>query len=54
LIVGSLSKEWGSLREATMILPVALMVGAVLWLWLALRMRRGLDQRSVSQVTIGK
>jgi len=40
-IVGRLSDHWGSLRQATMILPVALMVGAGLWLWLATRMRRG-------------
>lgn len=40
-IVGRLSDHLGSLRRATMILPVALLVGAALWLWLATRMRRG-------------
>ena len=39
-IVGRLSDVWGSLRKATLILPGALLVGGVLWLWLAMRMRR--------------
>jgi MFS family permease len=39
-IVGRLSDHWGSLQKAVLILPVALIVCAVLWLTLALRMRR--------------
>jgi predicted MFS family arabinose efflux permease len=38
-IVGRLSDHWGSLRKATMILPGALLVGAGLWLALALQLR---------------
>jgi len=54
-IVGRLSDYWrGNLREAMLILPAALLVGAGLWLGLAFRMRRCLDQRSVSQLAIGK
>jgi predicted MFS family arabinose efflux permease len=40
-IVGRLSDHWHSLQKAVLILPGALVVGAGLWLALALRMRRG-------------
>jgi len=40
-IVGRLSDAWGSLRQAVLILPGALLVGAAVWLWLAVRMGRG-------------
>ena len=40
VIVGRLSDHWHSLQKAVLILPGALVVGAVLWLALALRMRR--------------
>jgi MFS family permease len=40
LLVGWLSDEWGSLRSAVLILPVALMGAASLWLVLAVKMRR--------------
>jgi hypothetical protein len=39
-IVGRLSDVWGSLQKATLILPGALLLGGILWLWLALQMRR--------------
>lgn len=39
-IVGRLSVAWGSLRQAVLILPGALLVGAVLWLCLAVRTLR--------------
>ena len=39
-IVGRLSDVWGSLQKATLILPCALLLGGILWLWLALQMRR--------------
>jgi MFS family permease len=39
-IVGRLSDHWGSLQKAVLILPVALIVCAALWLTLALRIRR--------------
>ena len=39
-IVGHLSDHWGSLQQAVMILPAALGVAAVLWLWLALKTKR--------------
>ena len=35
-IVGTLSDRWHSLREAVLILPAALFVAALLWIWLAL------------------
>ena len=34
-IVGTLSDQWQSLRKAVLILPVALIAAAALWLWLA-------------------
>lgn len=46
-IVGRLSDAWGSLRKAVMILPLALLVGAGLWLVLALRMRRRAETKKV-------
>jgi predicted MFS family arabinose efflux permease len=39
-IVGHLSDHWQSLQKAVLILPVALFVAAVLWLWLAARAAR--------------
>ena len=39
-IVGHLSDHWGSLQQAVMILPAALGVAAVFWLWLALKTKR--------------
>ena len=39
LMVGWLSDSWHSLRNAMLILPAALAVCAMLWLWLATRMR---------------
>lgn len=42
-IVGHLSDVLGSLQRAVLILPVALAVAAVLWLWLALRAQAGRD-----------
>ncbi len=54
-IVGRLSDSWHSLQKAVLILPVALLVGAGLWLALALRMRRaGPIQGSASQAATGK
>lgn len=41
LLVGWLSDEWGSLRSAVLILPVALVVAALFWLVLALKLWRG-------------
>lgn len=41
LMVGWLSDLMHSLQKAVLILPVALLAGAVLWLVLALRLRRG-------------
>ncbi|HEY5912381.1 MAG TPA: hypothetical protein VJA21_17405, partial [Verrucomicrobiae bacterium] len=38
-IVGRLADAWADLRKAAMILPFALLIGAVLWLALGLRMR---------------
>lgn len=35
-IVGHLADWWQDLRKAVMILPVALLIGGVLWLWLAI------------------
>lgn len=40
LLVGWLSDAWGSLRSAVLILPVALVGAAALWLGLAVKMRR--------------
>ncbi len=37
--VGRLADAWGSLRQAVMVLPFALLLGGVAWLVLALRMR---------------
>jgi MFS family permease len=55
LLVGWLSDALGSLRKAVLILPVALAVGAGLWLALALRIRRaGPAYGSVSQAATGK
>lgn len=43
-IVGLLSDRTGSLREAVLLLPFALVVSAGLWMWLAVRQRsRGLN-----------
>ena len=39
-IVGALSDRWGNLRSAVIILPAALAVAAVFWLWLAMRTKR--------------
>lgn len=39
-IVGRLSDSWGSLQKAVLILPLALFVGAVLWLALAFKTRK--------------
>ena len=39
-IVGRLSDHWGSLQKAVLILPVALIICAALWLILAVQMRR--------------
>lgn len=41
LLVGWLSDALGNLRQAVLILPVALLAGAGLWLVLAFRMQRG-------------
>ena len=55
LLVGWLSDVWHSLRQAMLILPGALGVCAVLWLWLALRMRRtGLIHGNDSHAATGK
>ena len=40
-IVGRFSVAWGSLEKAVLILPVALLVCAALWIALAVRTRRG-------------
>ena len=39
-LVGLLSDHYGSLRQAVLLLPVALFVAAVFWLWLALVQQR--------------
>lgn len=39
LLVGWLSDQWNNLRQAMLILPVALGVCSALWLWLAMRMQ---------------
>lgn len=39
-IVGRLSTAWGSLQRAVLILPAVLLIGAALWLWLAVRTLR--------------
>lgn len=39
-IVGHLADNWGDLRPAISILPAAFLVGALLWLWLAVRQQR--------------
>jgi hypothetical protein len=52
-IVGRFSDAWGSLQKAVLILPGALLVGAALWLALALRTIRDMRtaQASESYVT---
>jgi MFS transporter, Spinster family, sphingosine-1-phosphate transporter len=40
-IVGHLSDHWQSLRQAVLILPMALAVAAVFWITLALKQRHG-------------
>jgi MFS family permease len=55
LMVGWLSDVWHSLRQALLILPVALGVCSALWLWLALRMQRtGSTHGNVSHAATGK
>jgi len=39
-IVGRLADYWRDLRKAVMLLPFALLVGGLLWLWLALKTNR--------------
>lgn len=39
-IVGRLSDSWGSLQKAVLILPLALLICAALWIWLALKTAR--------------
>src|SRR5436309_433363 len=46
-IVGAVSDRTASLRLGLLLLPGALLVGAALWLALALRTRRGVDRKSV-------
>ena len=40
-IVGSVADHWHSLRTGVLVLPVALVVGGLLWLGLALKMKKG-------------
>jgi hypothetical protein len=40
-IVGRIADSTGSLRQGVMILPVALVVSAILWLALAVKTKRG-------------
>lgn len=54
LLVGWLSDSWHSLQRAVLILPVALVVGAGLWLALAVRMRGGPAQGNTSLAVTGK
>ena len=42
-LVGEISDALGSLQRAVLILPAALAVAAVLWLWLAWRTQTGAD-----------
>jgi len=44
-IVGRLSDAWNSLQKAVLILPGALLIGAALWLALALRTARAGSRR---------
>jgi len=44
-IVGHLWDHWGNLSKATLILPVALVVAAALWLALAWKQKRVLTAR---------
>jgi hypothetical protein len=39
-IVGRLADVWQSLRAAVMVLPVALLIGGLLWLALAIKQTR--------------
>jgi MFS family permease len=39
-IVGRLADHWNDLRKAVLILPVALFIGGLLWLWLAMDKRK--------------
>ena len=55
VVVGRLSDYWSDLQRAMLVLPLALVVGAILWLALALRMRRaGSVHGSVNHVATGK
>ena len=55
LMVGWLSDEWQSLRQAMFILPAALAVCAALWLWLGVRMMpKGRTQGNDSHAATGK
>jgi hypothetical protein len=48
-IVGRLADSFaGNLQKAVLILPVALILAGVLWVALALKMRRGTGHRSVT------
>jgi len=46
VIVGKLSDHWNNLRQAVLILPVALFVGALLWLALAWQTLKEKDESS--------
>jgi sugar phosphate permease len=46
-IIGRFSDTWGSLQKAVMILPIALLVCAILWLCLAVKTMRSENQRQV-------
>lgn len=43
-IVGHLADYWNNLQKAVLILPVALLIGGALWLWLALAERKKVPQ----------
>jgi len=50
-IVGRLSDQWGGLQKAVLILPAALLLGAALWLVLAIRTRRRSSRSSTPEST---
>jgi len=52
-IMGALSDHWRSLQKAGLILPVALLIGAGLWLALAVRTSRAIPGRIASSKTGG-
>lgn len=53
-IVGRLSDQWHGLQKAVLILPVALLIGAVFWLVLAMRTRRLAARSRTAGVTNGR